>query len=562
MISKSKKIVVCVLTSFIFTLFVLLFLAIRSNGLSPILDCVDVPGKVQYGDSSYIIGSASDFTFPKDFHAGEKITLQFELPYERTRGRVLRIRTYHCAIEVLENGEKIYSYGVERARNRNFVGSGVHHVHLNSREKIDSLQIRLETTIAGNLASMPDVDLLPAPYAISDFFSRHSLALVIGVFMVLFGVLSVLVSMATAFYGVKAYRSFLIGLFSGALGTWTLCYTKLFQMLSFDFALNTSMEYFSLYFGPLPFCLLLMDMRRGKIQNWKWRGILVVVIVGTLFLLVTTILHGAGVLPYPRTLSLFHAYVAIGFLYFLVTGILYGKKLDLSVKFLSFGAAFFGLVAVMDLLRHNVKQVLELDHSVMEMTLIPIGTLVFVLMLVASYLVYLFRLQEVRAEKDFLATVAYADSLTGLFNRAKCQQIFEALDKNAADYALVSCDMNGLKFVNDRFGHQTGDVLIKAFADAFKSAFAGIGTSIRMGGDEFLAIVRQEHLEDLEEAMAKLQKLEKDCPEELPISLEAAYGIAYRHELGEMANSESVYHAADEKMYAMKSKMKSDLVRK
>jgi GGDEF domain-containing protein len=54
--------------------------------------------------------------------------------------------------------------------------------------------------------------------------------------------------------------------------------------------------------------------------------------------------------------------------------------------------------------------------------------------------------------------------------------------------------------------------------------------------------------------------LEKNCKEELPLPLEAAYGIAYRSEIG--GDADTVYHAADKRMYEMKSKMKSKLVRK
>jgi hypothetical protein len=69
--------------------------------------------------------------------------------------------------------------------------------------------------------------------------------------------------------------------------------------------------------------------------------------------------------------------------------------------------------------------------------------------------------------------------------------------------------------------------------------------------------------------MAELQKKHRA---DLPIPLEAAYGTAYKHELLSASNAESdgiaqikaedVYRLADERMYAMKSKMKSKLVRK
>ena len=66
----------------------------------------------------------------------------------------------------------------------------------------------------------------------------------------------------------------------------------------------------------------------------------------------------------------------------------------------------------------------------------------------------------------------------------------------------------------------------------------------------------------MDTSLAKLLQLQKECKEELPIPLEAAYGVAYRRECGENATAELVYHEADKRMYDMKSHMKSKLVRK
>ena len=83
--------------------------------------------------------------------------------------------------------------------------------------------------------------------------------------------------------------------------------------------------------------------------------------------------------------------------------------------------------------------------------------------------------------------------------------------------------------------------------------------------------MREEHIGEIDAALAKLTELQKTYSAESPIPLEAAFGIAYRHELikNETAteestgiNAEKVYQLADERMYAMKSEMKSQLVRR
>ena len=76
----------------------------------------------------------------------------------------------------------------------------------------------------------------------------------------------------------------------------------------------------------------------------------------------------------------------------------------------------------------------------------------------------------------------------------------------------------------------------------------------------------------MESTVAKMIELQKKHSENLPIPLEAAYGIAYRHEIVEtkatnasekaLVVTEKVYQLADERMYAMKAKMKSELARR
>ena len=143
------------------------------------------------------------------------------------------------------------------------------------------------------------------------------------------------------------------------------------------------------------------------------------------------------------------------------------------------------------------------------------------------------------------------DMLTGLYNRAKCERIFEVLDRRDSKYAIVSIDLNGLKKVNDNHGHSVGDKLLIRYAEVFKKAFNGVGTTIRMGGDEFLAIVRSEHLHELESALNDLKVLEKSNSYGLPVPLEASFGYSV-HELGDKTKANDVYKLADSKMYDMK----------
>ncbi len=560
MSNKLKRIIAWTLAVCFLVCALAAFLMVRGCGISPSITRLDNRGVAFFRGDTLEVPSISNYMSPTGTRYGDSIALRFDLPEFTSPTMTLRFRSVHVAFDVFQGGEKIYTYGHDRASRGKFIGSGFHYVPLFHSASGKPIELRAFYAIDDNRKAFYDFDLLPSEYANSDYYARHVFALVVGAFLTLFGILALLIGVATAFYGISASRPMMIGLLSTSLGLWTLCYMKLFQIISFNLTLNSAIEYMSLYFAPLPFCLLLMNMRKGKITAWRWWGILVVVIIGAILLIVNSILHFTGVAPFPKTLPLFHFYVGAGMVYLVASGALYSSKMELSGKVLTLGVVFFAVVTAFDLVRYNLCLRYSVGHSLLEMTWLPFAALVFVMMLMASYLVYLFHILEDKAEKDVLSTMAYVDSLTGLFNRAKCQQIFGFLDKSTADFAIVSIDLNGLKTVNDHYGHAVGDNLIKAFASVLKQAFAGLGTAIRMGGDEFLAIVRNEHVADLPAAIERMQDLQKNCKEELPIPLEAAYGIAYRSESG--GDADTVYRAADKRMYDMKSTMKSKLVRK
>lgn len=563
---RQHGIVTALLVVGLLSLFVVFLMLLRSNGLSSDMVRLEKGWSVTYKGETTPVENLVDYTYPKNLATFDSLVFEGDFHGETSKHMLLRFRTYHCLVSVYEDGHKIYSYGVEQT-GAYFVGSGFHYVYLEPGAN-KHLRIVLTELVNGRKLTVAGVEVLPIEYALSDYSARHIFALMVGIFLVLFGVLAMLISLATHFFSINNFRLLMIGLLSFSLGTWTLCYTKLLQIVSYNFFVNTTLEYFCLYFAPLPFTLMLWDMHRKQLTRWKricFKGLIAYEII---FLFTTLTLHLKGIVFYPNTLLGFHLSALLCFGFFVFAGFFYNKKMSRSERILARGVVIFVVAVVLDVVRFNLDRFISVESPILEITLIPFGTLIFVLHLVQSYLVYLFFILEDRAEKGALAMMAYKDALTGLYNRAKCQQIFEVLDKGNNDYAIVSIDLNGLKLANDNYGHNAGDALIKTFATVLKEAFAGIGTAIRVGGDEFVAIIRSEHVTEVDAAITKMEKMQKTRSSELPIPLEAAYGIAYNHELlnstkeNNRVEAEKVYHLADERMYAMKAAMKSNLVRK
>ena len=106
------------------------------------------------------------------------------------------------------------------------------------------------------------------------------------------------------------------------------------------------------------------------------------------------------------------------------------------------------------------------------------------------------------SEKDLFESMAKKDSLTGLYNHRTFQEhIRESVDKRRS-FAVVMADIDYFKTVNDRYGHQTGDLVLQGIATTLGDAVRReLGTAFRYGGEEFALML---HLTDADDVEALL----------------------------------------------------------
>ncbi|MGE7665198.1 diguanylate cyclase domain-containing protein [Ureibacillus composti] len=115
-------------------------------------------------------------------------------------------------------------------------------------------------------------------------------------------------------------------------------------------------------------------------------------------------------------------------------------------------------------------------------------------------------------EIEHVKRLAYQDELTGLPNRRaimdQLTQLLKTSEKNELNFGVMFIDLDGFKQVNDSFGHDGGDILLKQVSEYFKRCVEGKGTVARVGGDEFLVILNQigndEHIKVAEKMMESL----------------------------------------------------------
>jgi len=162
--------------------------------------------------------------------------------------------------------------------------------------------------------------------------------------------------------------------------------------------------------------------------------------------------------------------------------------------------------------------------------------------------------QEKLKQLEEYKNQVFIDSLTGCYNR----NYFEKFKKDDFDpnkdhnyIGLVFIDLNGLKKINDTFGHKAGDNLIKNNTIFLKDNFKEEDIIIRLGGDEFVVICHNHQNDNnfetgLTNKVEKIRDLKAKC-QKCPIDF--AFGVAVYNKTRDLENIENTQDLADERMY-------------
>ena len=159
------------------------------------------------------------------------------------------------------------------------------------------------------------------------------------------------------------------------------------------------------------------------------------------------------------------------------------------------------------------------------------------------------------ASRERLVARSLVDDLTGLPNRVAFEQFGERLitsrGSDARPFGLILFDLDGFKPVNDQFGHQVGDEVLRNTARAAQSALRPEDMVSRVGGDEFGALIPHCQNPQLEHAAERIRSAVSDIETGADLSVHASVGAQL---IGESAVTwEQVFESADRAMYAAKA---------
>lgn len=154
--------------------------------------------------------------------------------------------------------------------------------------------------------------------------------------------------------------------------------------------------------------------------------------------------------------------------------------------------------------------------------------------------------------------LAITDPLTGLHNRRYMEKHLKTLMNDARNsgrlLSVLVADIDHFKRVNDTYGHDAGDLVLKEFSERFRRYTRGVDLACRLGGEEFLII-----MPDTDRGLAvQVAERVRECVAAMPFSIgagrqiqiTASVGLATLH--GDEETPESLFKRADDALYAAK----------
>jgi diguanylate cyclase (GGDEF)-like protein len=148
------------------------------------------------------------------------------------------------------------------------------------------------------------------------------------------------------------------------------------------------------------------------------------------------------------------------------------------------------------------------------------------------------------------------DPLTGLFNRNALEQRLAELDgqpsggKDGLSYALLLCDLDHFKRVNDRLGHAAGDTVLQDVANTMRSVLRAGDSIYRIGGEEILVVLPGATKKD---AVGVAERLRKAVRKRRPAGVEVTISIGAAVSGPERVNADDLVARADAALYLAKA---------
>ncbi len=466
-------------------------------------------------------------------------------------------RSRYTTLQCFLNDRVILDFGHDMYYEKKFIGKMYHFISLPTDYAGKEFVMKMKVGENDAFSSLDCPKLGNQPGIEGQFIHDYMMIIATGMFLFVFGIVFFCINIFFV-STIPDVKSFLAGsLFCIDLGAWIMSYYNVLTPFFYT-PYETEIEYLTLYL-IVPFCYLVMFFVQ-KIE--RKRLYLTAAFITCLVTLIQYILHYAFNIHLRVTLIMYHMVGIFGFaliMYYFVKNLV-KKDISSSGMIQMSGVVALAIAEIIHLVIYVQGTLHIKSNGILNIIIIDTGCLVYVMCQLANYMLFVTQSYAQKQENSSLTRLAYADGLTNLPNRARSDKLLNDLNESDTDYCIISVDLNGLKYVNDTFGHPSGDKYIKDFSKVLSTTFGDVGFISRIGGDEFLVLIRDASGVDVDAligTMSSALNVMNALYSEYKRSV--ASGYAYRHECPEGTSSHEVYLLADQRMYENKRRMHEEL---
>lgn len=507
---------------------------------------------IQVAGEKYEDQSIRDFKI-EEVGIGDSVILENTISEDLGEGQIsIAFYTYQSTVEVYVRDELIYEYGQDYYQEGSIVPTNLNIIDFGAGFEGEELRIEITATASYSYRYIERIYIGPTVEIFSFLMNMKFVSVYSSFFIISVSILSIGLALTLYVKKMKGGKTLTIGFFLLMLGSWLACNSRIILLFNENELFVTYLEYILFYIFVIPLLFYFWDyVKNNKIERIIWKSIIGVNI--SMFI-ISLILNQTGVFFFPEMLPIFHIFyiLIVAFIIYLIVKRWVKKKANKSDLLLSIGffcfafGAFIG-IAFSEL--GGLNSIAPLSSS----SILPLTSVVLTLFLIGSYFLSIIDYLYEKGEYDSLTKLAYVDFLTNISNRPSAVKFMEDLDSKKEVYSVVSIDVNNLKRVNDELGHYYGDKLLKNLGFLLSEYFSKFGSVARMGGDEFLVVLKNIGMEESKKMMEGFNEKitdfnsQKDAKFEISIS----YGIASIEENSQYTNKD-VYTISDNRMYEMK----------
>ncbi len=494
---------------------------------------------------------------------GDIIIIKRTLPEFKLENPCIMMYTIHSLIDVYLDNELIYSFGHDYYERERTVPKRYNYFALGQDYLGKELRIAISGTRYHSFSGTSVVTVGERRDILTYHLRRMLSNIIIGDFLMILGLALMVLSPYMVLYHNNDLRLLFSGLISLLLGLYIYSFYGLIDLLCNNPVLNTICEYISMYNIPTAILGYFMSISSGRLKK-IFGGLFGANMLVFLSVFFFTVIGNSRIFEFSSFLQ------GLAFVEAIICSVIITKAavkafkepdlhLISSDNVFSAGLILFMILSVVDIFRYNYsKYISQLGESSTTISFFTAGAVLLVCSLLISYLLYIIYNSNLQSMQSRISSLAFTDPLTGLANRARCEQVMDLLSQERSQYTIISLDLNKLKQVNDTLGHHEGDRLLSGFATILSDCFLDANLVGRMGGDEFIVILTEERALNTTRRIHELYSMINDWNhKEQVFQYSASYGYAYSYEVPS-GSAQEVYMLADSRMYEMKREHQMD----